>query len=98
MGDEFTIFAGTADPDLAEAVAAGLGVQPGACSVERFPDGEVSVRLEESVRGRVGEILATDTVPVRVRDGPALRVATVAPLVASALRRLLSNESLGDLC
>jgi ribose-phosphate pyrophosphokinase len=52
MGDEFTIFAGTANPVLAEAVAVGLGVRPGACAVERFPDGEVAVRLEESVRGR----------------------------------------------
>lgn len=52
MGEEFTIFAGTANPLMAEAVAAGLGVRLGACSVERFPDGEVAVRLEESVRGR----------------------------------------------
>lgn len=52
MADGFIIFAGTANPELAEAIAAGLGVRPGACSVERFPDGEVSVRLDEPVRGR----------------------------------------------
>jgi ribose-phosphate pyrophosphokinase len=49
--DKFTIFAGTANPDLAEAVAGELGSPLGACTVERFPDGEVSVRLDEPVQG-----------------------------------------------
>lgn len=47
---EFVIFAGTANPDLAVAIAADLGVAIGACAIERFPDGEISVQLEESVR------------------------------------------------
>jgi ribose-phosphate pyrophosphokinase len=64
MTDEFAIFAGTANPDLAEAIAAGLGVRPGACSVERFPDGEVSVRLDESVRGREVFVVQSTSPPV----------------------------------
>jgi ribose-phosphate pyrophosphokinase len=51
MVQDFILFAGTANPSLAAAIAAELGVQPGACSVERFPDGETAVRLDESVRG-----------------------------------------------
>jgi ribose-phosphate pyrophosphokinase len=47
---EFVIFAGTANPALTVAIAADLGVVPGACSIERFPDGETSIRLQESVR------------------------------------------------
>lgn len=47
-----TIFAGTANPELAESVARELGARLGACAVERFPDGETSVRLDEPVRGR----------------------------------------------
>jgi ribose-phosphate pyrophosphokinase len=47
---EFIIFAGTANPGLAAAIAAEQGMLPGACSIERFPDGESSVQLLEAVR------------------------------------------------
>ena len=47
---EFVIFAGTANPELAVAIAADLGVVPGACAIERFPDGETSIQLQETVR------------------------------------------------
>lgn len=47
---EFVIFAGTANPDLTAAIATELGMLPGACVIERFPDGETSVQLLESVR------------------------------------------------
>ena len=36
-----TIFAGTANPALAAAIGRELGVQLGACAIDRFPDGEV---------------------------------------------------------
>ena len=64
MTDAATIFAGTANPDLARAVARELGVRLGACAVERFPDGEVSVRLEESVRGREVFVVQPTSPPV----------------------------------
>lgn len=50
MPHKFVIFAGTANPELAVAIAADLGVVPGACTIERFPDGETSIQLQESVR------------------------------------------------
>lgn len=50
MPKEFVIFAGTANPDLTAAIAADLGMFPGACAIERFPDGETSVQLLEAVR------------------------------------------------
>src|SRR6266404_8729914 len=46
----FTIFAGTANPALAASIASELGVRLGACKIERFPDGEVAVRVLEPVR------------------------------------------------
>jgi ribose-phosphate pyrophosphokinase len=46
----FAIFAGTANPELTVAIAANLGVVPGACTIECFPDGETSIQLQESVR------------------------------------------------
>src|ERR671935_636525 len=64
MTDAATIFAGTANPDLARGVARELGVRLGACAVERFPDGEVSVRLEESVRGREVFVVQPTSPPV----------------------------------
>lgn len=50
--NDFILFAGSANPALASAIAADLGVRPGASAVERFPDGETAVRLDETVRGR----------------------------------------------
>src|SRR5688572_7106388 len=52
MTGDFTIFAGTANPHLAALIARELDVRLGASVVERFPDGEISVRLDEPVRGR----------------------------------------------
>jgi ribose-phosphate pyrophosphokinase len=52
MTPDCLLFAGTANPALVAAIAAELGVRTASCAVERFPDGEVSVRLDESVRRR----------------------------------------------
>ncbi len=45
------IFSGTANKPLAEAICRYLGVPLGKCTVKPFPDGETSVKIEESVRG-----------------------------------------------
>lgn len=45
------VFAGTANRALAEAVAARLGVTLGGLKITRFPDSEMYVKFEESVRG-----------------------------------------------
>lgn len=60
----YTLLAGTANPALAAAVARELGVTPGRCRVERFPDGELSVTLDESVRGREVFVVQPTTPPV----------------------------------
>src|SRR5436853_1588176 len=64
MRDGLTIFAGTANPDLAHSIARELGVSLGACAIERFPDGETSVRLDEPVRGREVFIVQPTQPPV----------------------------------
>ncbi len=58
------IFAGTANPPLAAAIARELGTRLGDCSVERFPDGELTVRLHESVRGREVFVVQPTSPPV----------------------------------
>jgi len=57
MGDRFhfdgslKIFSGTANPDLAEAIANALGIKLSSVKISRFSDGELYVRIEENVRG-----------------------------------------------
>lgn len=89
--DDFVIFSGTANPALAQRIADGLGVPLGARRVERFPDGEVSVQLDESVRGREVFIVQPTAPPVNehlmellsfadaCRRASAARVTAVVP-------------------
>lgn len=50
--DSLMVFTGNANPKLAEAVAAHLGLPMGRANVGRFSDGEAMVELLENVRGR----------------------------------------------
>jgi ribose-phosphate pyrophosphokinase len=52
MLTDIAIFVGSASSSLGGAIAARLGLPLGAAAVERFPDGECSVRLLEPVRCR----------------------------------------------
>jgi ribose-phosphate pyrophosphokinase len=51
MPNGYRVFSGSANPRLASDVARTLGIELAGCEIDRFPDGEVSVRLLESVRG-----------------------------------------------
>lgn len=89
--EKFTILAGTGNPALAEAVAVELGTPLGGCEVERFPDGELEVRLEDSVRGREVFVVQPTSPPVNdhlvelvafadaCRRAAATRVVAVVP-------------------
>jgi ribose-phosphate pyrophosphokinase len=46
------VFSGRANVPLAERIAQSLGDQLGRITLTNFPDGEISVRIEEDVRGR----------------------------------------------
>jgi ribose-phosphate pyrophosphokinase len=74
------LFAGSANPRLAQTVADALGVQPGECEIERFPDDELHVRLGESVRG-------CDVYLVQPTSPPADRHLFELLLMADAARR-----------
>ncbi|MBI4575696.1 MAG: ribose-phosphate pyrophosphokinase [Planctomycetes bacterium] len=50
-GDELMIFSGNGNRPLAERIAERLGVPLGSATVGRFPDGEISVKLEQNIRG-----------------------------------------------
>jgi ribose-phosphate pyrophosphokinase len=64
MTEGCVVFAGTANPALAAAVARELGQPLGACEVERFPDGELTVRLLEPVRRREVFVVQPTAPPV----------------------------------
>jgi ribose-phosphate pyrophosphokinase len=64
VDNAFRLFAGSANPALAELVARDLGAPLSPCAIERFPDGEVSVRLDESVRGCEVFIIQPTSPPV----------------------------------
>ncbi|MEW6734866.1 MAG: ribose-phosphate pyrophosphokinase [Acidobacteriota bacterium] len=62
--DNFILLAGRAHPDLVKAIADELGLKPGACAIERFPDGEVSIKLLETVRHKEVFIVQPTSPPV----------------------------------
>jgi ribose-phosphate pyrophosphokinase len=51
VDNEFRIFTGSANPELARRIAAELGVELGLITVKQFSDGEICVKIEESARG-----------------------------------------------
>jgi len=62
--DKVIIFSGTANPALAKSVASILDSPLGDCAISRFPDGEVSVRIDEPVRGREVFLIQPTSPPV----------------------------------
>ncbi len=58
------LFSGRAHPDLAEEVAADLGVEPVPTKFMTFANGELYVRFEESVRGCDAFVVQTHPTPV----------------------------------
>lgn len=59
-----TLVAGSASRRLASLVERELALRFAGCTIERFPDGEVSVRVDEPVRGRDVILLAATSPPV----------------------------------
>ena len=50
--NEFLVFAGNANPALAQEIASNLRINLGAAAVGRFSDGEVTVEIKQNIRGR----------------------------------------------
>ena len=80
----FAIFAGSANPALATAIADELEVQVGACAVERFPDGEVAVQLLEPVRRKEVFLVQSASPPVNDHLVELLALADACRRAAAA--------------
>jgi ribose-phosphate pyrophosphokinase len=52
VGADLSLFAGSSNRPLAEAIGRALGVRLGGAEIGRFSDGEVQVEITENVRGR----------------------------------------------
>ncbi len=85
------IFSGNANPELAEEIAQYLGLTVGAAKVTRFSDGEIQVKINESVRGADVFIVQPTCAPVNenlmellilidaLRRASASRITAVTP-------------------
>lgn len=62
--NNFRLFAGRSNRTLAERVAGYLGVSLGRVQLENFPDGEISLKCFEDVRGRDCYIVQSNCTPV----------------------------------
>ena len=61
---DIRVFSGTANPELASHICEYMDVPVGSCKIEPFPDGELSVKLEDDVRGRDCFIVQSTCPPV----------------------------------
>ena len=64
LSESIKIFAGSSNPVLASAVCTYLDVPLGGSRIERFPDGEKLIRIEDDVRGRDCFVLQSTCFPV----------------------------------
>ncbi|NLT74740.1 MAG: ribose-phosphate diphosphokinase [Chloroflexi bacterium] len=78
--DDLCVFSGTANRPLAQAVAHRLGLPLGAMAIDRFPDTEVFVQIDEMVRKRDVYVIQPCSAPVNEHLMELL-------LVIDALRR-----------
>lgn len=90
------LFAGTGSPELAQAIAAYLGITLSGRDIVQFPNENIFVRLHQSVRGQDVYVVQTTSSPVHrnlmellimlqtLRLDSAARVTAVVPYLAYA--------------
>ena len=63
-GSNIKVFACNSNRDLAESIAKKLGLKLGDAEVEKFSDGEISVKINETIRGADVFIIQSTSYPV----------------------------------
>ncbi len=92
LGDAgLRVFGGTSNPSLVEEIADSLGIPAGRAYIDRFPDGETVIKLEDDVRGRDCYVVQSTSPPVNenlmellifidsLRRASARRITAVIP-------------------
>lgn len=89
--NDLKIFSGRANPDLAKRICTYLGLPLGKITLNNFPDGEISCKIDEDVRGRDIFLIQPTCPPVNenimellvmidcFKRASAFRVTTVIP-------------------
>ncbi|MFT4887278.1 MAG: ribose-phosphate pyrophosphokinase [Pseudohongiellaceae bacterium] len=85
MANNLMVFTGNANPDLAENIAKNIGLPLGYASISKFSDGEVSVELNENVRGK-------DVFVIQPTCAPTNDSIMELLLMADALHRASANR------
>ena len=85
MATNFMVFSGNANPALADAIARYIGVPLGYASISKFSDGEVTVELNENVRGK-------DVFVIQPTCAPTNDSIMELLLMADALHRASANR------
>ncbi|EER19124.1 phosphoribosylpyrophosphate synthetase, putative [Perkinsus marinus ATCC 50983] len=103
--EEITVFAGSANRKLAESICEHLGTRLGRVALGRFADGEVSLRIQESIRGKDVYLVQPTSPPVNenlmelllmistCRRASAKRI-TAARIQASPLEEVIVTDSI----
>jgi len=58
------VFGGTSHPGLGETICSYLGIRLGGARIDRFPDGEKQIKLEDDVRGKDCFVIQSTSKPV----------------------------------
>ncbi len=85
MANNLMVFSGNANPALADAIARNIGVPLGYASISKFSDGEISVELNENVRGK-------DVFVIQPTCAPTNDSIMELLLMADALHRASANR------
>jgi len=85
IGMDFLVFSGNSNKPLAEEICNKLGMRMGDASVIKFSDGEIFVKINESVRGR-------DVFVIQPTSSPAEVHLMELMIMADALRRASANS------
>ena len=85
MANNLMVFSGNANPALADAIAKHIGLPLGYASISKFSDGEVSVELNENVRGK-------DVFVIQPTCAPTNDSIMELLLMADALHRASANR------
>ena len=64
LNDSLKVFSGSSNPALTAAVCKYLGIYPGRAEINRFPDGEKVIRVDDDVRGRDCFVVQSTCKPV----------------------------------
>ena len=103
--EQFRLFTGNGNPELAKEVARYLGVELSKCEVSRFADGEANIQIMENVRGKDVFVVQSTSSPVNdnymelllmvscLRRSSAKRITVIAPYVGYARASVLQDKA-----